>query len=449
MRKLAPHARFRAGKLNGISALRLFALGLVVTAPIVFTGCNANGKATQAAGPGGGHHGGEGMAVPVTVAKVVQKDVPIQIQVIGNVEAYSTISVKAQVGGQLTKVYFQEGDFVKKDELLFSIDPRPYQGQVNQAEATLARGKAQQLQAEANLAKDIAQQKYASAQAARYTKLFDEGVMSKEQADQMVSNADALTQSVGADRAAIESAKADINAAQAALETAKVMLGYTGIRSPIDGRTGNLTVKQGNLVAATTVELVTINQVQPIYVTFAVPESYLGQIKQYMAERKLQVIAAAQDDSIPPEVGVLTFVDNTVDPSTGTIKLKGTFPNDNRKLWPGEFVRVTLQLTTQRNAMIIPNQALQTGQDGTFVYVVNQEQKAEFRPVVPGSRVNQDLVIQKGLEPGETVITDGQLRLAPGSLVQLKEAMGGLPGAPPGGGPGGHGPGQGGRPAAQ
>ncbi|HLJ47852.1 MAG TPA: efflux RND transporter periplasmic adaptor subunit [Bryobacteraceae bacterium] len=407
---------------------RLLAVGLVVTAPIVFTGCNANGKATQAAGPGGGH-GSDGMAVPVTVARVVQKDVPIQIQVIGNVEAYSTISVKAQVGGALNQVHFQEGDFVKKDDLLFSIDPRPYQGQVNQAEATLARGRAQLLQAEANLAKDIAQQKYASAQAARYTKLFDEGVMSKEQADQMVSNADALTQSVGADRAAIESAKADINAAQAALETAKVMLGYTSIRSPIDGRTGNLTVKQGNLVAANTVELVTINQVQPIYVTFAVPESFLRQIKQYMADRKLPVTASAQDDSISPETGVLTFVDNTVDPSTGTIKLKGTFQNEGRRLWPGEFLRVTLQLTTQRDAMIIPNQALQTGQDGTFVYVVTQDQKAEFRPVVAGSRVKQELVIEKGLQVGETVITDGQLRLAPGSRVQLKEPMGG--GGPP------------------
>jgi multidrug efflux system membrane fusion protein len=299
---------------------------------------------------------------------------------------------------------------------------------VKQAEATLARDTAALSQYQANLARDMANERYSKAQAERYEKLFKEGVMSRDQMEQTTSAADAVSQAVAADRAAIESAKADIAAAQASLENARVQLGYTEIRSPVDGRTGNLTVKQGNIITASSMELMTVNQVQPIYVTFSVPEMHLASIKRYMSEGKLMVTARAQDAEAQPETGVLTFVDNTVDPSTGTIKLKGSFANPDRKLWPGQFVRVTLRLTTQENAIVIPNQAVQTGQDGTFVYVVKTDHTVESRPVITGGRVDQDLVIEKGLHAGEVVVTEGQLRLAPGSRIQLREDRPGAPG---------------------
>ena len=401
---------------------------------IMLAGCSGGGTSAQAAGKGGGRGRGEGGGpVPVLVAKVAQKDVPIEIQVIGNVEAYSTITVKSQVSGQLTNVYFREGDLVKKGERLFTIDSRAYQAQISQIEANIERDRAALKQAQANLERDTAQQKYMEDQAVRYKRLFDEGVMSKEQADQLRSNADSMAQSLSADRAAIESARAQINADTAALENAKVTLSYTDIRSPIDGKTGNLMVKQGNIVPANTTDLIAINQIEPIYVTFSVPESNLTDIKRYMAGGKLPVNATTQDSEPVKEGGVLSFVDNNVDATTGTIKLKGTFGNADHKLWPGQFVHVSLRLTTQQNALVVPNQAVQTGQDGTYVYVVNQG-KAEFRPVKTGPRVEQELVIASGLQPGETVVTEGQLRLAPGSRVQLRDGSGGgFPGGRPGG----------------
>jgi len=329
--------------------------------------------------------------------------------------------VKAQISGQLTKVSFQEGDYVKKDDLLFSIDARPYEAQLSQAEANLLRDTAALGQAEANLARDGANQKYAEAQAARYQKLFESGVVSREQADQARTSADALTQTVAADKAAIESARAQIGATKAAVENMRVMLSYTTIRSPINGRTGNLAVKQGNIVSANTSELMNIAEVEPIYVTFSVPESQLSDIKKYMAQGKLVVSATPQDDNTQGETGYLTFVDNTVDPTTGTIKLKGTFANNDHKLWPGEFVRVTLQLTSRPNAIVVPNQAVQIGQDGQFVYVVKEDKTVEMRPVITSTRVDQELVVDRGLQPGETIVTEGQLRLAPGSRVQTRD----------------------------
>jgi multidrug efflux system membrane fusion protein len=396
--------------------VQTLALSAILVSLILSFGCTS--KSTQAAGGGGRR--GDG-AVPVVVATVTQKDVPVSIEVIGNVEAYSTISVKAQVGGELTDVAFHEGEFVKKGQQLFSVDARPYEAALGQAQANLSRDTASLGQAEANLARDAANEKYAQSQAARYQKLFEAGVVSSEQTDQMRSSADALAQTILADKAAIESAKAQMGASRAQIENAKVQLGYTTIRSPIDGRTGNLTVKQGNLVAANSMEMVTIAEVEPIYVTFSVPESQLGAIRTYMAQGKLAVTSTPQDDTTQKEVGVLTFVDNTVDSTTGTIKLKGTFQNADRKLWPGQFVRVSLRLTMQPRAVIVPNQAVQTGQNGQFVYVVKTDKTVELRPVVTGTRVDQDLVINRGLEPGEIIVTEGHLRLAPGSKVQTPD----------------------------
>ena len=400
--------------------LAVWGVVIVAAAAQVLAGCSGKGGATASANTKKGF--GD---VPVLVAKAVQKDVPVEIQVIGNVEAYSTISVKAQLGGQLTNVNFREGDFVKKGDLLFTIDQRPFQAAVSQAEANHAKDVAALGQAKANLARDTAQARYVSAQAGRYQKLFEGGIVSKDQAEQFSANADVSAQAVAADQAAISSAEAAIASTSAMLENAKVQLSYTEIRSPIDGRTGNLNVKAGNVVTANSMDLMTINQVEPIYVTFAVPEAQLTAIKRFMAGGKLPVRAKPQDDAAArEETGVLTFIDNTVDPTTGTIKLKGTFANSEHKLWPGQFVRVTLRLTTQPNAIVVPNQAIQTGQDGSFVYVVKSDRTVESRPVKTGVRVDQDMVVNEGLETGETVVTEGQLRLAPGSRVVIRDGRG-------------------------
>ncbi len=385
-------------------------------------------KSDASGGGGSGKAGGRrgGGDVPVTVANATHRDVPQEIQVIGNIEAYSTITVKAQVGGQLTDVFFKEGDFVRKGEKLFTIDTRPLEAAYNQAVANIARDRASFLQAQANMARDQANAKYQDAQAKRYAELFQAGIISKDQAEQLRASADASAQAVNADQAAIASAQAAIGASSATAENAKVQLGFTSLYSPINGRTGNLTVKQGNVVTANNMDLMTINQVEPIYVTFSVPESQLPAIKKYMAMGSLTVRARPQDaNTADEERGALTFVDNTVDVTTGTIKLKGTFPNTDHQLWPGQFVRVTLRLTTQQNAVVVPNEAIQTGQTGAFVYVVKPDQTVESRTVVTGTRVDQDMVVSEGLAVGETVVTEGQLRLAPGSKVVVRDGRGG------------------------
>ncbi|MCC6369031.1 MAG: efflux RND transporter periplasmic adaptor subunit [Bryobacterales bacterium] len=394
---------------------------VVVAAALAAAGCSAGGTASadSKGGKGGGKKKGDA-AAPVTVARVVQRDVPVEVQVIGNVEAYSTIVVRSQVGGELTKVSFKEGDYIRKGDLLFSIDRRQLEAQLSQAEANYAKAKASLGQSQANLARDTAQQQYLQSQAERFARLVKEGVLSKEQGEQAYSSAAAMSETINADGAAIESAKADIAATKAAADNLRVQLTYTEIRSPINGRTGNLMVKQGNLVAANSVDLVTINQIQPIYATFAVPEQQLKSVKMYMAQGKLLVSATPQDDPSGKETGYLTFVDNAVDQATGTIKLKGTFQNEDMKLWPGQFVRVVLRLTTQPNAIVVPNQAVQSGQDGSYVYVVKPNSTVEVRPVTTGVRVEEDLVIEDGLQAGETVVTEGQLRLSPGVRVRIR-----------------------------
>ena len=362
--------------------------------------------------------------VPVSVALVGQRDVPMEIQVIGNVEAYATIIVKARLTGQLTGVHFREGDYVKKGDLLFSLDPRPFEAQLNQAEANLARDEAQLNLSQANLNRDLAQQKYVQEQSERFGRLFQDGIISKDQADQTKTSADTISHVIIADQAAVRSSEAAVGAGRAAVANAKVQLSYATISSPIDGRTGNLALKEGNLVTANTTDLVTINQVKPIYVTFSAPEANLPSIKRYMAQGKLPVEAVPQESASVRETGYLTFVDNTVDMTTGTIKLKGTFTNDENRLWPGQFVRVALRLTTHTNALVVPNQAVQAGQDGVFVYVVKPDRSVETRPVVTGARVDQDIVVQTGLKAGETVVTEGHLRLAPGMRVQPRDEKG-------------------------
>jgi multidrug efflux system membrane fusion protein len=396
---------------------------LLVILALVLTGCNsttAEGDSGGGGGKKGRGKGGAGGPVPVVVAKATQRDVPIEIPAVGNVEAITTISIRAQISGQLMEVFFQEGDYVKKGDKLFTIDARPYEAALAQADANVAKDVALLGQAQANLARDTAQQKYARATADRYEKLKAEGVVSQDQSEQQNSNADALGQALAADRAAIESAKAQIEADKASINNLRVQLSYTTISAPLEGRTGAVGQKAGNIATANTTEMTTLNQVQPIYVTFAVPEARLAEVKRYMALGTLDVTALAQDGSGVVDHGKLSFVDNSVDTTTGTIKLKGTFLNPERKLWPGQFVNVTLRLTTRGGAVVVPNQAVQTGQDGTFIYVVKEDRTVDARPVVTGPRVDLDLVIDKGLAAGETVVTDGQLRLQPGSRVQFR-----------------------------
>jgi len=392
-------------------------------------GCsNAGGPASAKAASKKG--GGD---VPVIVAVAKTKDVPVELDVIGNVEASSTVTIKPQVSGELTKAHFREGDFVNAGDLMFEIDPRTLQAQIRQAEANVARSEAMSRQAQANLARDIANAEYAKSQAGRYTQLAQEGVISKEQDQQFQSQAQAQNEAVSADRAAIESSKADIAANHATLDNLRVQLGFTTIRAPITGRTGTLLVKQGNIVTANTSELVTINQLQPVFVAFAIPESQLKSVSGRFGKEKIEVLAAPQAGGEDPHRGVLTFYENTVDPNTGTIKLRGTFPNEDRKLWPGEFVRVRLRLDVLANAVVVPNQAVQTGQDGQFIYVVKDDKTVESRPVTTSTRTGQELVIASGLKAGETVVTEGQLRLAPGMRVMVRTP--GAGGGQRGGGP--------------
>jgi len=359
-------------------------------------------------------------AAPVLVSKAMLKSVPIEIQSVGNAEAYSSVSVKSQIGGELTVVDFKEGTDVRKGDRLFVIDPRPYESQVAQAEATLAKDKAQLQAAQANLSKEMAQEEFAQAQAKRYSELLQKGLLAPDSAEQFNAQAKAASEAVRADRAAIDSMQANIAADQAALDRAKLQLEYCTIRSPIDGRTGQLMVKQGNVVKANDVDLLTINQLHPIYVTFTVPEINLPLIKTRMAAGKVSVVVYLQGQDEAVETGTLSFIENTVDSATGTIRLKALFDNRADKLWPGQFVRVVVRLNDLSNSIVVPVTAVQTRQDGKFVFVVKPDMTVEARPVVPGRTIERDVVIEKGLSEGESVVTTGQLRLVPGSRIQIK-----------------------------
>jgi multidrug efflux system membrane fusion protein len=331
--------------------------------------------------------------VPVTVARAVAKTMPVQVEVIGNVEAYSNVSVRAQIAGEVERAYFTQGQDVKKGQMLFTLDRRPF-------EATLH-------QYEANLAHDEAQLANALAQAERNHKLFEAGIISMDQYDTFHTNAQALEATVRADKAAIENAN--------------VNLSYCSVYSPIDGRTGSYQVYPGNIAKVNDTVLVVINQIHPIYVSFAVPEHYLGEVKKYLAAAPLAVQALIPDDPRPPAAGQLVFIDNAVDTTTGTIKMRATFQNPDNRLWPGQFVNVVMRLTTRPNATVVPSQSVQTGQAGKYLFVVKPDEAAELRPVVASETVKGETVIEKGVAPGETVVTDGQLLLAPGSKVQIKK----------------------------
>jgi multidrug efflux system membrane fusion protein len=358
--------------------------------------------------------------VPVVVAKVTQHPMPVEITSVGNVEAISSISIRSQVSGQLLDVHFKEGDFVRKDQLLMTIDSRPFQAQVEQAKGAIVRDQATLEQAEANLARDSAQEEYARGEAQRYGTLLEKGLVPKESLEQIKSQAAAAVQSLRADRAAIATARANLVLDQGTLNAANVQLGYCSIYSPIDGRTGAVTQKPGNLIKVADVPLVVINQVDPIYVNFTVPQQYWSEIKKRANENTLRVTATVPQDSGAPQQGTVTFVDNSVDPATGTIHLKGTFGNSQNHLWPGQFVNAVLRLSEEANAIVVPTQAITEGQNGTFVYVVKSDNSVEARSVVSSRNSGGLAVIDKGLRLDEIVVTDGQTRLIQGSKVQIK-----------------------------
>jgi multidrug efflux system membrane fusion protein len=371
-------------------------------------------------------------AVAVLAATVETRDVPVQIQGIGNVQASSSVSVYALLSGQIFRVHFKEGQDVKAGDLLFSIDPRPYEAALQQAQAVMAQHQAAVAQAEANLARDQAQADNALLDEGRYKNLSEGGLIARQQYDQVVTTLKSAVATVDADRAAVANARALVQADAAAVENAKVQVSYTAIRAPIEGRTGNLLIQQGNVVKANDIgnPLVVINRVHPINVVFAVPERFLDQIKTGRAKGPLTVEATPQGQTVTAR-GTLSFVNNTVDMTTGTIQLKGTFENADNALWPGQFAAVTMTVHTEPNAIVVPSQAIQTGQQGQYVFVIKPDATVESRPVVVAFANGPSTVVRQGVRAGERVVTDGQLRLVPGARVDVKAAGPSSPAAAP------------------
>jgi membrane fusion protein, multidrug efflux system len=354
----------------------------------------SEGRSVDRAQQGRSGGGRSREAVPVLVATATQKTMPLQIRAVGNVEAYSTVAVKSQVTGVLTQAHFKEGDNVKKGQLLFTIDPRPFEAALKQAEA--------------NLARDTAQLQNSREQARRYAELVKKEYVSKEQYDQIRANADA--------------AEAVVQADQAGVENAKVQLSYCYIFSPIDGQVGTLLVNEGNLVRVNDgTPLVVINQVAPIFVTFSVPEQNLPDIRRHITTGSLKVEARFQSDEGRSEQGNLAFIDNAVDRTTGTIKLKAEFKNTDKRLWPGQFINVALTLTTQSDAVVVPAEAIQVGPEGQHVFVVKPDNSVEVRPVVVARTDEGEAVIAQGLQQGEQIVREGQFLLSAGSRVEIKE----------------------------
>lgn len=437
-----------SSRLVVLPVMRGAAVSILPLALAFLVACS-NGESGQSKSNGPGAR----EAVPVTADTAIRKTVPVQIRAVGTVQAYASVVLKSQLDGEVARIHIVEGQDVKKGDLLFTLDQRPLEAALRQAEANLGRDTAQlqqaeaavaqtmasERQADANLARDTAQLENAMTQLRRYKGLIDEGAISKELYDQVRTTATALEATIEADKAAVANAKASIRAAQATMENikavikadhavvenARVQLGYTTIRAPMDARAGNLLVRVGSAVKARddTAQMLVLNQIHPIYASFSVPEQYLPDIKKYQTAGSVRVEAIPRGQDGSPAVGELTFVNNTVDATTGTIQLKATFQNRQGTLWPGQFVTVVLTLTARPNAVVIPSQAIQTGQQGQYVYIVRPDSTVESRAVTVGLRLGSETVIEKGVSPGDQVITDGHLRLVPGVRVQVKKPV--------------------------
>jgi multidrug efflux system membrane fusion protein len=377
--------------------IRLIVVATIATVvSVAASGCAAEDTAASAGGGAsgrGGGRGGSGGAVPVTVAPVITKPMPIEISVIGTAEAFSNVAIRSQITGQLEKVNFTEGDDVQQGQVLFTLDRRPLELALREAQA--------------NLERDSARAENAALMTKRYEDLAKRGIAPREQLDTSRADMAALNATVSADKAAVENAT--------------VQLDYATIKAPISGRTGALMVHEGNLVRANDqTPLVTINQIMPMSVSFAVPEARLSELKRYLSGGSLTVKATPPNDEGPAAVGKIAFVDNAVDENTGTIRVKGTFPNTDRRLWPGQFVNVVVTLTTDPKAIVVPSVAVQNGQQGPYVFVVKQDQTVEMRPVTVDRVSSLETVLASGVQPGDTVVTDGHLRLVPGSHISVK-----------------------------
>ncbi len=337
----------------------------------------------------------EAAVVPVSTAQVVTKTVPMRLIAVGNVEAYTTVSVKARVDGQLVGVRFKEGDEVKQGAVLFEIDGRPYQAMLKQAQANQGKDKAL-------LDRAVEQEK-------RYRDLLAKNFISNDAYEQTRTN--------------VDTAKATVDADEAAIENAQLQLDYCTIRSPVTGYAGKVMIQQGNLVKANdTNPLVTINQIVPVFATFSVPEQTLSAVREYQAQGALKVLATVPNSGKPPVAGKISFIDNSADPTTGTIKLKAEFPNVDKVLWPGQFVNVVLNLYEQANAIVVPNTAVQNGPTGQYVFLVKPDMTVEVRNIKVARADGNDTVVASGLAAGDQVVTVGQLRLAPGMKVAVGKA---------------------------
>lgn len=381
---------------------------LATIALVAFTGCAKRGEQKQA-GPS---------APPVVVSEVRRQQVPLEIRAIGNVEPYSTVPVRARVSGPIERVFFEEGQDVKKGQLLFQIDPRDFQQAMREAEAAIANARAAQEQAQANYERDMAQARNARAQASRYASLAAEGIVAREENERYETAAVAAEKTAAASKTTISSAAAAVLGAEAKLAEARLQSSYTRIEAPVSGRTGSLLAKTGNLVTANAENpLVVINQVAPAFARFAIPEGTLTQLRAHAARGALTVTAVPPNSASPVQ-GTLDFLDNEVDQSTGTIILKARFANTDRKLWPGQFVNVVVQLA-QPTETVVPTAAVRASQTGSYVFVVKADLTAEQRTVEAARDWGDLTVIRRGVNPGERVIVEGQLRVKGGAKVQI------------------------------
>ena len=363
--------------------------------------------------------------VAVRAVRAASADVPLTVSAIGNVEAFSSVDVKARVTAPILRVSFEEGQNVNKGELLFELDPEMYRRQLTEIDADIAKDVASEGQATANIEKDRSTQKNYDSVAQRSSALLKQGILSREQTDQAVTNADGARASIDADQAALQSAKAAEQADRARLAETQLSLSYCRVYAPITGRAGAVQVKAGNVVKENDTALVTLLQVTPVYVTFTVPENALPLVRKFNGERPLQVTALAS--GAKPVTGTLRFIDNTVDATTGTIKLKAEFPNTERTLWPGQFVNASAQLELEKARVVVPARAIQNGPQGQYVWVMNPADKsAAMRTVqvlrnyiAPGQQTAEQAVLGSGVQPGEMVISEGQMALAPGAHVRL------------------------------
>lgn len=363
--------------------------GRILLVLVLLSGVGCNGRETdkkKSAGSGG-------TALPVTVAEAVVKAMPVELTAVGAVEAFATVTVKSQVEGPVTGVHLKEGQCVAAGDRLFSIDPRPFEVQLERVEA--------------NLARDTAQLRNARTLLARNAAVVGKGYVSQEQYDQAAANVAALEATLRADTAEVKNAR--------------LQLSYCAIHAPVSGCAGQVFVDQGNLVKANDADhpLVVIRQIRPIYVNFSIPEDNLSEVRKQSAVGPLTVLAMPAGHSAQPFTGQLSFIDNSVNPGTGTILLKATFANADRALWPGQFVNTTLRLASQPQALVVPSQAVQTGQTGQYVFILKNDRTVDYRPVTVSRTIRGEAVIVKGLAPGDTVVTDGQLRLFPGAAVKI------------------------------